>query len=78
MVGPKGSLHFRKDWELGQNDQITMYDLWHQCIHAIVVLMRPTFVNKEILASSTAKAGVSTILSLSTFEHLVEWYRALT
>lgn len=47
-------------------------------LQAIVVLIRPTFVKSEIFASSMAKAGVSTILSLSTFEHLLELNKADT
>jgi hypothetical protein len=44
----------------------------------MVVFMRPTFVNSEILANSMANAGVSCILSRMTFEHLDELYSALT
>lgn len=40
--------------------------------HAMVVLMRPTLVKRAIFANSIAKAGVSTILSLRTLEHLGE------
>lgn len=46
--------------------------------HAMVVLILPTLVRREIFANSIAKAGVSTILSLRTFEHFGELYRALT
>lgn len=46
--------------------------------HAMVVLMRPTLVKSAIFANSMAKAGVSTILSLRTLEHLGELYSALT
>ena len=37
-------------------------------LHAIVVLMRPTLDNMDILANSFAKAGVSSSLSRETFE----------
>ena len=40
--------------------------------HAMVVLILPTLVRREIFANSIAKAGVSTILSLRTFEHFGE------
>lgn len=48
----------------------------------MVVFIRPTLVNKEIFASSSAKAGVSIILSLRTLEHFPEFdkvviYRSL-
>lgn len=43
-----------------------------------MVLIRPTFVRRDIFASSMANAGVSTILSLRTLEHLLELYRAET
>jgi hypothetical protein len=46
--------------------------------HAMVVLILPTLVRREIFANSIAKAGVSTILSLRTFEHFGELYSALT
>jgi len=45
---------------------------------AMVVLILPTLVRRDIFANSIAKAGVSTILSLRTFEHFGELYRALT
>ena len=45
---------------------------------AMVVLILPTLVRREIFANSIAKAGVSTILSLRTFEHFGELYSALT
>lgn len=41
-------------------------------IQAIVVFILPTFASKDILASSSAKAGISFILSLRTLEHLAE------
>lgn len=41
-------------------------------IQAIVVFILPTLVSRDIFANSTAKAGVSSILSLMTFEHLAE------
>lgn len=46
--------------------------------HAIVVLILPTFVSKDIFANSIANAGVSVILSRMIFEHFVELYSALT
>lgn len=39
--------------------------------------MRPTLVRRDILANSMANAGVSTILSFKTFEHLLELYKAV-
>lgn len=39
---------------------------------AMVVLILPTLVRRDIFANSIAKAGVSTILSLRTFEHFGE------
>jgi len=38
--------------------------------HAIVVLILPTFVSSDILASSTANIGVSTILILQDLRAL--------
>ena len=47
------------------------------CVHAIVVFILPTFARSDIFASSVANAGVSRILSFSTFEHFAEKLRAL-
>lgn len=47
-------------------------------LQAIVVLIRPTFVRRAILANSILKAGVSTIFSFKTLEHLLEVYKADT
>lgn len=58
--------------------QLFLPQLERHFVQAIVVLMRPTLVKSEILASSMPKAGVSSILSFRTFEHLVELYRADT
>lgn len=41
-------------------------------LHAMVVLMRPTLVNKASFANSTLNAGVSCIFSFKTLEHLLE------
>ena len=45
---------------------------------AMVVLILPTLVRRDIFANSIANAGVATILSLRTFEHFGELYSALT
>ena len=44
---------------------------------AMVVLILPTLLRRDIFANSIAKAGVSTILTLRTFEHFGELYNAL-
>ena len=44
----------------------------------MVVLMRPTFERREIIANSLPKRGDSRILSLDALEHLGEWMRAFT
>jgi len=62
--------------KLGQSNTLNAFKSFD--LQAIVVLIRPTFVRSDILASSTPKAGVSTIFSLRTFEHLFELYSALT
>ena len=45
---------------------------------AIVVLMRPTLDSREILANSSANAGVSSNLSLETLEQRGECTSAFT
>lgn len=46
-------------------------------LQAMVVLMRPTFVKRAILANSIPKAGVSAMRSFNTLEHLLELYTVL-
>lgn len=72
MVTPQGSFHLGKDWrQTGTLVKREVKDV--ECdIQAMVVFILPTFVSREIFANSTAKAGVSSILSLMTFEHLAE------
>lgn len=58
---------------------ISLKDMYYwNDAQAIVVLIRPTLVNREILANSIANWGVSIIFSFRTFEHLVELNKALT
>ena len=80
MIASECGFHFRKDYQM-----LMVISLWSLSVtipnndaQAMVVLILPTFVKRAILANSMANSGVSTILSLSTFEHLLELNRALT
>ena len=84
MVAPKRGLHLRED--LGEDVSVSNGALFARGqdtrgkghLHAMVVLIRPTFVSKAILANSMANSGVSTILSFKTLEHLLELKSAFT